>query len=62
MQYNRSMLAKQPTFKEWQKIQPASSSSQEGLFDEFTASWQKVMVDDIPGSTSWMNEVKLGLQ
>ena len=61
MQYNRSMLAKQPTFKEWQKIQPASSSSQEGLFDEFTASWQKVMVDDIPGSTSWMNEVKLAL-
>ena len=61
MQYNRTMLAKQPAFKEWQKLQPASSSSQEGLFDEFTAAWQKVHLDDVPGSTSWMNEVKLAL-
>ena len=42
-------------------MQPASSSSQEGLFEEFSLLWQQVVLDDMPGSTSWMNEVRLGL-
>ena len=61
MSYARTTIAKQPTFQEWQKVQPASSSSQEGLFEEFSLLWQQVVLDDMPGSTSWMNEVRLGL-
>eukprot|EP00325_Prymnesiales_sp_UTEX-LB-985_P024258 CAMPEP_0174731970 /NCGR_PEP_ID=MMETSP1094-20130205/58536_1 /TAXON_ID=156173 /ORGANISM="Chrysochromulina brevifilum, Strain UTEX LB 985" /LENGTH=529 /DNA_ID=CAMNT_0015934421 /DNA_START=17 /DNA_END=1606 /DNA_ORIENTATION=+ len=56
MRYVRTVLAKQPTFKEWQQLKPASS--QEGLFEVFNDVWHDVSVDDMPGSTSWMNEVK----
>ena len=59
MTYVRTVLAKQPTFKEWKENLPGSGP--EGLFDEFTETWGKVQIDDMPGSTSWMNDVKIAL-
>lgn len=59
MSYVRTVLAKQPTFKEWKENQPDAGA--EGLFDEFTEAWLKVQIDDMPGSTSWMNDAKLAL-
>jgi hypothetical protein len=61
MSYSRTVLTRQPTFKEWQAGLPASSTSQEGLFDEFTMAWHQVQIDDMVGSSSWMNDVKLTL-
>lgn len=58
MSYKRTVVSKQPTFKEWQQRQSASSSSQEGLFEIFNKAWQAVTIEDLPGSTSWMNDVK----
>ena len=59
MHYGRTMMAKASSFKDWQKEQPASSSSQEGIFEEFTFLWQQVRLDDMPGSTQWMNDVRV---
>lgn len=56
MRYIRTVLAKQPTFKDWQQNRPPTS--QEALFEAFNGVWHNVSVDDMPGSTSWMNEVK----
>ena len=58
MTYVRTVIAKQPTFREWQKLQPASAQSSEGLFESFDIAWQRVCVEDLPGSGSWLSEVK----
>jgi len=60
MSYSRTVLAKQPTFKQWKEQSPEGQGA-EGLFDEFTESWTKVAIDDMPGSTKWLNDVKLAL-
>lgn len=60
MNYQRTVLKKQPTYKEWQGVQPATG--QEGLFDEYMQrEWPKVQLDDMSGSSSWMNDLKLTL-
>lgn len=61
MSYERTVAQKKDTFKEWHDALPAAVQSQEGLFDEFAATWQRVHVDDLAGSTSWMNDLKLSL-
>lgn len=59
MHYGRTMMAKASSFKAWQKEQPSSSSSQEGIFEEFTTLWQQVRLDDMKDSTLWMNDVRI---
>ena len=61
MRYMRTVIADQPSFKEWQMRQAASSSSQDGLFEIFNRTWQQVAQDEVgemPNASSWMGEVK----
>ena len=58
MRYERTVLPKnKQTFKEWHEIH---GTSQDALFDEFAETWQKVHVDDLPGSSGWMHDLKIG--